>query len=207
MIKLYTAQICPFAHRARLSLAMKGIEHERVEVDLRNIPDWYKEVSPNKKVPLLEHDERKVWESLIVAEYVDEAFQGPRMTPVDPYTRAQMRIAFTVIDAHVAGMIGPAMKSGEPIPAEKLASSWKAIEASMDPRGPYWMGSDLTLADLAAYPFFERWPVLEHKLGLKLQPGERIERWLEAVRKVPAVQQESKPAEFYLDYFNSMAKA
>jgi glutathione S-transferase len=97
MLKLYNADICPFAHRARLVVTAKGIEHERIAIDLREMPQWYRELSPNQSVPFLQHDEKGVPESLIIMQYLDEAFGGLKLTPEDPFLRAKMRLAFDVI--------------------------------------------------------------------------------------------------------------
>jgi len=39
-VRLVDAPRCPYCARARLVLAEKAIEFERVEIDLGNRPDW-----------------------------------------------------------------------------------------------------------------------------------------------------------------------
>jgi glutathione S-transferase len=39
-LTLYSAIICPYAHRARIALKEVGVEHEIVEIDLSNKPEW-----------------------------------------------------------------------------------------------------------------------------------------------------------------------
>jgi glutathione S-transferase len=198
MLKLYVARVCPYAHRARLTISAKEVEHEREEIDLKAMPQWYKDLSPNQSVPLLVHDDRKIWESLVVAQYLDETFEGMVLTPPDPYERAMMRVAVEAISSKLVSKLGPALHpKGQPVTLDQ-AAIWSNVEKSMHPEGPFWCGADVTLADFAAYPFLERWPIAEHSTGQKLELPPRLAEWLEHMREVPAVQKEMAPAEFYL---------
>ena len=200
MLKLYNSDICPFAHRARLVVTAKGIEHERIAIDLREMPQWYRELSPNQSVPFLQHDEKGVPESLIIMQYLDEAFGGLKLTPEDPFLRAKMRLAFDVIGSKLVSAISPAFKNPE-FQLPKDEELWAPLEASLDADGPFWLGAQLTLADLAAYPWFERWAILEKRTNRKLNLPPKLKRWLQAVSTQPAVLKEAHPDEFYLDYF------
>jgi glutathione S-transferase len=64
-IKLYSAALCPFAHRSRLTLLEKKIPFELIEIDLKNKPAHFKEISPYGKVPVLKYGNQRVWESAI----------------------------------------------------------------------------------------------------------------------------------------------
>ena len=59
-LKLISAEVCPYAQRSRLVLLEKGLEQELVEIDLRNKPARFDEVSPYSKVPVLLHGEHRV---------------------------------------------------------------------------------------------------------------------------------------------------
>ena len=43
-------------------------------------------------VPVLEQDDKIVYESAICDDYLDAAFPGPSLTPSDPYVRARHAI-------------------------------------------------------------------------------------------------------------------
>ena len=91
-LKLISAEVCPYAQRTRLVLQEKDISHEVVEINLRDKPDWFAEVSPYSKVPVLVHGDHTIWESTIINEYLDEVFDGPRLVPEAAAERAAMRI-------------------------------------------------------------------------------------------------------------------
>jgi len=64
-----------------------------VYVNLRDKPEWIFEKNPGGKVPTLEfNDGRMLYESLIVADYLDEAYPGPKLSFSDPYQKAIDRI-------------------------------------------------------------------------------------------------------------------
>ncbi|MBW2518788.1 MAG: glutathione S-transferase C-terminal domain-containing protein, partial [Deltaproteobacteria bacterium] len=68
-----------------------------------------------------------------------------------------------------------------------------------DQSGPFWFGPMLTLTDIAIYPWFERWPVLEHYCNLKI-PAERaaLFNWIEVMQARPTVREGSQSAKFYI---------
>jgi len=50
-ITLYTAKICPFAHRVELALEEAKAGFTSYEIDLKNKPEWYApQVNPASKV-------------------------------------------------------------------------------------------------------------------------------------------------------------
>ena len=84
----------------------------------------------------------------------------------------------------------------------RLIESLRYIEAEAWGRkdtGPYWLGDGLSLVDLAFYPFFERFPVLEHYRGFGT-PAElsRLRRWLTTMAQRPTVRAQSRTADFYI---------
>ena len=62
-IQIYSAILCPFAHRIRLTLQAKSLPFESIEIDPQNKPANFLEISPYGKVPVLKHGDNRVWES------------------------------------------------------------------------------------------------------------------------------------------------
>jgi glutathione S-transferase len=88
----------PYVLRARFVLNLKGIPYKYVEEEL--FGDGTKSAlllasnpAHGGKVPVLLHHGRPVAESLVIAEYIDEAFpdRRPRLLPSDPHERATAR--------------------------------------------------------------------------------------------------------------------
>ena len=56
-------------------------------------PKWYLELNPLGQVPCLQFDDgRAIPESLIVCEYLDSAYPEHKLTPSDPYIKAQHQL-------------------------------------------------------------------------------------------------------------------
>ncbi|MFT6955282.1 MAG: glutathione S-transferase [Halieaceae bacterium] len=76
--------------RAWLALRKTGVEFETVVLPL-DTPEFTKriaEYSPSGRVPVLWHEGLCVWDSLAIAEYVNEQFAEGRLWPEDSASRA-----------------------------------------------------------------------------------------------------------------------
>ena len=67
-------------------------------------------------------------------------------------------------------------------------------------------GNQVGLTDIACYPWFERWPVLEHYRGLAI-PGDlkSLLSWIETMKDREAVKKGGQPAGFYIEAYEEYA--
>ena len=84
-------------------LRAKDVEFDVTYVNLREKPDWFLEISPHGKVPVLKVDDEILFESSAIAEYLDEVV-SPRLHPEDPIARAKNR-AWTDFTPTFAGAL------------------------------------------------------------------------------------------------------
>jgi glutathione S-transferase len=87
---------------ARLVLAEKGVDYERVEVNpfAPDIPAAYLALQPFGRVPTLVHDGFALYETAAITRYIDRAFAGPALQPGAPQTLARMDQIIGVVDAY-----------------------------------------------------------------------------------------------------------
>jgi glutathione S-transferase len=84
-----------------MALIEKGIDFTLTEVDLYNKPEWFKQLSPYGKVPLLRHAGQIVYESRIINEYLEDAFPQRPLLPRDPIQKAKARIWIDYCDSYL----------------------------------------------------------------------------------------------------------
>ncbi|CAN6169591.1 unnamed protein product [Urochloa humidicola] len=87
--------VSPFGQRCRIALAEKEIPYEYSEQELLGTKsDLLLRSNPiHKKIPVLLHNDRPICESLIILNYLEDAFPeaSRSLLPSEPYARAQAR--------------------------------------------------------------------------------------------------------------------
>ena len=94
MLTLYHNDMSVCAQKVRLALAEKGVPHEARHLNLRGGDQRepaYLKLNPKGVVPTLVHDDVVVTESIVINEYIDDAFSELPLKPADPAGRARMR--------------------------------------------------------------------------------------------------------------------
>lgn len=215
-LKLVSAEVCPYAQRTRLVLLEKGLDCETVEIDLRNKPDWFASVSPYSKVPVLLHGDVGIWESNIINAYLDEVFPEPSLTPGDAAARAAMRIWIAHDDTKfVPATYKVLLARDEPEKQELYRDTILGCLRFMEHEalgkrrsGPWWLGEQLSLADLAIYPHMERLAVLREYRGIEL-PAEcgRLREWLSAMQERSSVRATMKDDAYHIAAYAKYADA
>jgi len=90
-LRLFSTTYCPYAWCTRIVLHEKGIPFEVFEVDLKTRQEDFLRVSPTGKAPVLEDGSTRVWESMVINEYLEEKFREPSLLGATPEERANVR--------------------------------------------------------------------------------------------------------------------
>lgn len=91
-VKLFRTWSSLYALRIVWALKLKGIEHETIFEDLTNKSPSLLQYNPlHGKVPVLVHNGKRVCESLVILEYVDETWKHNPLLPQDPYEKSTAR--------------------------------------------------------------------------------------------------------------------
>ncbi len=168
-------------------LRAKDVEFDVTYINLREKPDWFLEISPHGKVPVLKVDDEILFESSAIAEYLDEVV-SPRLHPEDPIARAKNR-AWTDFTPTFAGALSKIhyAKTREDMEAavEAAPAVLEKVESALAGRGndgPFFNGPDLSLVDAAYAPFLQRYLLIDD--GLKndvLRDFPLIRAWAETL--------------------------
>src|SRR2546421_1675235 len=160
MLKLCGFHVSNYHNKVRLALMEKGIAFEEDPSCHPSQDDEFLARSPMGKVPWIEVDGRRVAESQVICEYLEETYPQKPLYPKDPLERAKVRELITFIELHnelVARRLYGSVFFGKP-PSESakqavekdLAKGVRALK-SLVSFSPYIAGKELTLADCAAF--------------------------------------------------------
>ena len=160
MLKLCGFQLSNYHNKVRLALLEKGIAFEEDAGCAPSQKDEWLARSPMGKVPILELDGgRRLAESQVICEYLEDAYPQKPLYPRDSYARAKVRELVAVIELHTELVARRLYGTfwGKP-PSEELkqavepelAKGVRALKA-LTRFEPYIAGAELTLADCAAF--------------------------------------------------------
>ena len=192
--KLISFPLCSYVQRAAIALAEKGVPFERVDIDLADKPDWFLQLSPLGKVPVLvvtlDDDSQEVlFESQVIAEYLDETI-APRLHPADPLERARHRAWIEFASATLADLFG--FYTGD---RETYRDKLKALDAKFRRleqvlgEGPFFAGERFSLVDAAFVPVFRYFELFDELVDHGLLAGRpKLQAWRRALAARPSVQ-------------------
>jgi maleylacetoacetate isomerase len=156
------------SYRVRIALNLKGVEHERVPVDLlhgeQKQPE-YRARNPQGFVPMLEIDGHRLTQSLAIIDYLDATRPEPPLVPHDATDRAHV-LALALIVAcdihplnnlrvlkHLAGPLGQDEAARNVWIATWIGQGFAALEAMAAERaGRFLFGDSPSLADICLVP-------------------------------------------------------
>lgn len=188
---LVSHDLCPYVQRCLIVAQEKGLSIRRVDISLRDKPDWFRARSPLGKVPLLIIDETQapLFESDAICQYLDETVPG-RIFASDPHVRARQRawmaFASSVLDdiaRYYSTVDEPALRAV----AERIRERLGWLDRNRS-RGPWFDGDRFGPVDAAFAPALRYIPVLDALVPMDLlatTPG--IAAWSERLAARPSV--------------------
>lgn len=179
VLTLYTTADDVQCHRARLVLAAKGVSYERVLVDPARPPEDLVDLNPYASTPTLVDRDLTLFDTAVVCEYLDERYPHPPLMPIDPQSRARLRVAAVRIEKDWLTEVDIIRAGGRPADAARkrlrghLLSSVPLFKAAK-----FFLNPEMSLADCLVAPVIWRLPWLGVELGREGKPvidyGERL---------------------------------
>ncbi|CAE6429535.1 unnamed protein product [Rhizoctonia solani] len=159
---------------------------------------------PKGLVPGVLHQGKPIAESLVILEFLEDAYPQVPLLPSDPYARAQVRYA---VDGVSKSILPPFYRLLQAQEAEKRDEARQDLYKGLQTfakaiTGPFWAGEQLTHADIALLPFIVRLPILEaHRDFKKSEVGHGFEAYAERVVNLPSVQRTISDSERYQEVY------
>ena len=188
-IELISFKTCPFVQRAAITLGYKGVEHKVTFIDLADPPDWFLEISPLEKVPVLKVDGEILFESAVINEYLDD-ITGGELQPKDALARAKNR-AWIEVASNMLGNTYMMKTATDKDKYEKfrgkLVSQLRRLENRLGD-GPWFNGKQFSLADTAFAPLFKHDAVANYRFSV-IDPSTmpKVAAWSKRLLALPAV--------------------
>jgi glutathione S-transferase len=186
-LKLIGNGLSPFARKARLALAEKGLAYEHDPMAPFGLSPEYKRKHPLAKIPLLEVDGRPLPDSSAICAYLEKLQPQPALYPSDPFDYARAIWFEEFADAGLVNVTTPVFQQRVLAPLlfkrpTDEAVVQKAVTETLPPLfdyleqelggNDYLVGNRFTIADLAVGSLLvnykhgrgeidaERWPKL-----------------------------------------------
>ncbi|CAN5240517.1 glutathione S-transferase family protein [soil metagenome] len=194
-LTLVSHALCPYVQRAAIVLMEKGIAFERLEVDLKNKPRWFVELSPLGKTPVLKVGHDVIFESAVICEFLDET-HAPRLHPAQALERARHR-SWMEFGSALLNTIGAFYNAGDAAALAVRSSEIRARLVQLESvlgSGPYFGGDDFSIVDAVFGPIFRYFDVFDTIEDFGFFDGLiKLAAWREALSQRDSVRQAVRP--------------
>jgi len=166
MMKLYDFLPCPFGQKVRIILAEKGLSYDLIQVDLtqgeQRRPDFLR-LNPFGRVPVLVDEDTIIYDSTIIAEYLEDEYPEPPLLPaIDASAlRARARIWEDFADTSFTPQVGQLMAEMSKPESERDPARLQRLQRSVERvldflnhelQGQEFLASQFSVADIGFVP-------------------------------------------------------
>lgn len=183
---LYSSATCVECHRVRFVLAEKGINVDIVNISTdESAAEDLAELNPYNEAPTLVDRDLVLYDASVINDYLDERYPHPPLMPVDPVSRAQLRLAhyrilrdWYELASRIENSTGKKAEAARKQLRESIIASNELFKMST-----YLLSDELTLVDCTIGPLLWRLPVYGVTLG---KPGVTVENYARRIFSRPS---------------------
>ncbi|KAK6927848.1 Glutathione S-transferase, N-terminal, partial [Dillenia turbinata] len=199
----------PFTQRVLLTLEEKHLPYDMKLVDFRNKPEWFLNVSPEGKVPVIKLDEKWIADSDVITQALEEKYPDPPLaTPPEKAT-----VGSKIFSTFIGFLKSKDSSDGS---EQALLNELSSFNDYIKDNGPLINGKEVSAADLSLGPklyhleialgHYKKWSVpdslpyvksymktifsLDSFVKTRALPEDVIEGWRPKVMGVSLVQEE-----------------
>lgn len=168
---LYGSPLSPFARKVEMVLGEKGLDYDFENVSIMPMPDWFAEISPARRIPVL-RDKRigtegvpgTIPDSSAIVGYLEKLEPQPAVYPADAYEYGRALFIEEYADSVMAMLGGMGIFRAVVFPRfqgkesdldtarttwnEKLPPVLDYLEGTLDGKD-FFVGDTLSIADIA----------------------------------------------------------
>lgn len=165
------------SHRIRLIVAEKVVEAELVSVPFNEmLSEDLLELNPGGRIPMLLDRDLVLYDERVISEYLDERFPHPVLMPIDPMTRAKLRLLIYRIESEWYTRMSDLELDNVSANRKKIAT--KELKESIAMFSPlfkqseFLMSDSLSLLDCVVLPVL--WRLQHYGINLPEQASKNI---------------------------------
>ncbi|MAU61931.1 glutathione S-transferase family protein [Parvibaculum sp.] len=172
-LTVYGASLSPFVRKVRVFLAEKGEAYKLEQVNIFPPPDWFLEISPLKRIPVLRDEnegaEATLPDSSAICGYLEKKFPAPALYPADAFAFGKALWYEEYADSDLAGNVGMGTfrpmvvnrmmgreadrETAEKTMAEKLPRNFDYFEKEIGSK-TYLVADSFSIADISLATHF-----------------------------------------------------
>ncbi|URE32762.1 glutathione s-transferase [Musa troglodytarum] len=191
--------------RCRIALAEKRVEYEHKDENLMEKSPLLLQSNPvHKKIPVLVHGGKPVCESLVIVQYVDEAWpdRAP-LLPADAYGRAQARFWADFVDKKIfecGTKLWMLKKEAQGEAKKEFTEGLKLLEGELGEK-KYFGGDTFGFVDVALVPLMA-WFRTYESFGSFSAETEAPKVWPDRAPLLPADPYGRAKARYWADFID-----
>lgn len=183
-LTLISHVLCPYVQRAVIALEELDMPYKRIDIDLNSPPEWFLQLSPLGKVPVLVvNDDVVLFESSVIAEYINDIAQQNLLSnaAIDKAReRAWIEFASATLD-NIGQAYNAATEKKFFSVISQLDIKWQQLEKNVSP-GEFFGGNQFSLVDAAYAPVFRYLDTFEQLVDVNfLQHYPRVANWRQSL--------------------------
>jgi glutathione S-transferase len=206
--ELISFELCPFVQRSVITLLQKGIDFNMTYIDLKDPPEWFQQISPLGKVPVMRMDNAVLFESAVINEYLDEVYP-PSFHPNTALKKAQNRAWIEFGSELLINQYLLVVAQDEETLEQHqndLLKKFHLLENELKEEGPFFNGADFSLVDAAYAPVFMRFEILAQHFPFDgYQDTPKIKTWAQSLLALNSVKKSVAPdfETLFVDFFKN----
>ncbi len=205
-IVIYGSPVSPFARKVMATCLIKGIPFELEAVNIFAMPDWFLEISPMRRIPVMrdrsianEGPDGTIADSSAICAYLEKKVPEPAIYPAEAYAHGRALAIEEYADTTLAmaGGMGifrpiffsitqgkePDLETAKATWAEKLPPVFDYLEETLGD-GEFFAGDALSIADIAVTACFMQ---IQFVAKTPLDNWPNLAAFLERMQKHPAI--------------------